>query len=176
LQQLPEVQQLAALLHDGREGDSPIPSCATESTLLDLYSLPLRERRRVLEQGPLSEYVQQVGRPEQLWSRALRCSLPEMGGREDYVVARLIRLLQSDVDRSRQSRGNGMSGAADDAPALALREPLRKKLKLLLAGNPFHAGTVLVYGILEAIQYERVRSILLLKATGWPDELLLGAE
>jgi len=55
------------------------------------------------------------------------------------------------------------------------RNELASKLRAALGGNPFHIGLVMVYGLLQAIQFERSRALLVSLSRGWePPDLLRG--
>ena len=56
------------------------------------------------------------------------------------------------------------------------RNELASKLRATLGGNPFHIGLVMVYGLLQAIQFERSRALLVCLSRGWkPPDLLRGS-
>ncbi len=102
---------------------------------------------------------------------------PRQVGHEGYIVSRLTktvgehyRQVQAACERSPQE-----GDALDIGWQWRLRGALAEELRGLIGGYPFHAGLVLIYGLLELLQYERCRALLIGRSRNWePAELHTG--
>jgi hypothetical protein len=54
-----------------------------------------------------------------------------------------------------------------------LRNQLSQRLREMLGGDPFHAGLVFIYGLLELLQRERCRALLIASARRWDSSQVL---
>jgi hypothetical protein len=113
--------------------------------------------------------------PLDLWIAEFSRHRPPVTEREGYMIGRLQRLLdQHRFDIEALSRA-ALSASPDHAAQWRLRGELAQRLRALLGGSPFHATLMLIYGLLEALQYERCRALLLSRARNWQrPELALG--
>lgn len=176
LEQLPLVLQMRRMLAPANPDPGPERDLPADSNLGALVALPAEERRRaVLETSPLGIYLSDEQAPETLWLRRFSSRLPELARQERALMERLIRLLQRHGRKQEQLRRSVRGGAQESTGgSWALREELFHKLRLLFAGDPFNAMLVLVYGLMELIQFERVRGVLLMQTFGWSNSDLSG--
>ena len=142
--------------------------------LRELSRLPPPERREQLRQSTLREYLE-ADAPLERWMGEFSRHCPPLTQREGYVVGRIERLLQQHrmaIEALHQVR---QDQSQDLAAQWRLRGELAQRLRALLGGSPFHASLVLIYGLLEALQYERCRALLIGRARNWRrPELALG--
>ncbi len=98
-----------------------------------------------------------------------------MSGREAYVLGRLARCIRRHRARLLDLREQaGTAGAVDPAAQWRLRDELAGELRGLIGGSPFHAGLLLIYCLLELLQYERCRALLVARSRGWSRPELSG--
>lgn len=162
LLELPHVLQLRTALSVNANKKQLLPG----SPFLALISLPAAERGKTLQEGVYAGYLDEELSPESRWIARLDSSLPKLNIHERHTISRLSNLLLE--HRSKIEPGMTPEQVWTE------RSALFDRLKEVLAGNPFHIGTLLIYAMLEGIQFERVRAILLLKAYQWPTSLLGG--
>lgn len=162
LLELPHVLQVSAALSIDADKKQLLPA----SPFLALMALPAVERGKMLREGAYAFYLDEALSPESRWMARFESSLPKLNSQERHTISRLSKLL---LEHHRRIE-------PDMTPDQVWieRSALFDRLKALLAGNPFHIGTLLIYAILESIQFERVRAILLLRAYKWPTSLLGG--
>ena len=108
------------------------------------------------------------------WWDGLPGVFPRMHHRELAAISRVHTLAVQHLHRIH-------SASSETAGDLDLqwqwRNELTVKLRASLAGDPFHAGLVMVYALLQAMQFERSRALLLSLSRGWePPDLLRGAD
>jgi len=162
LLQLPNVLQIQPLLSADSDKEMLLPG----SPFLSIFNSSIAERKAALLESEYAVYLEDGRTPEDCWATQFQSRLPTINGHERRVIIRITQLLAAHQLLLTQAL------SPDDT--WAQRKTLFERLKRQLAGNPFHAGTVLIYGLLESIQYERVRAILLLRAHRWPSMLLRG--
>lgn len=162
LLQLPHVLQLRAVLSVNSEKKQLLPG----SPFLALLSLPVAERGKTLRGGAYAVYLDDALSPESCWVARFESSLPKLSSQERHMISRLSNLL---LEHQRR-----VEPAMTPEQVWTERSVLFDRLKALLAGDPFHIGTLLIYAMLESIQFERVRATLLLRAYQWPTSLLGG--
>ena len=162
LLQLPHVLQLRMVQSPDPDKKQLLPG----SPFLSALSVPAEQRLKVLKEGDYGVYMDQEVPPESRWMMQFERSLPSLDAAERHAVARLGNLLQQ----------HSQAMQADMAPARIWmeRSALFEHLRALLAGDPFQVITLLIYAVLESIQFERVRAVLLLRAHQWPAQLLGG--
>lgn len=115
--------------------------------------------------------------PEAVWLESLVDRLPRLAAAERRAVGRVVGCVRrhlAEVGALRHAAREaplepGAARPGDAGRMWALRARFGEDLRALLAGNPFHAGTVIVYGLLEVLQLERVRALLIAKQRGWDD-------
>jgi hypothetical protein len=112
-----------------------------------------------------------------LWLRDFEQRCPKTTGRERYVVRRIHRIVidhlqQIVVLREQVAR----SELIDINAQWRLRRQLAGDLRTLLGGDPFHVGVILIYGILELLQYEKCRALLIAQSRHWrAAEMMVGS-
>lgn len=176
LRLLPLLASLRALAG----GDPVTLRFPDDSPLRDLARLDAAARHAALEGSPWSFLVSATASPQELWWMSLPAAMPRCRGHEARVLARLLRLLQAHagfLQAQREAMRSDVSVAQDgDTRQWALRAELARQLHELIAyGHPFHAGVVLCYGLIEALQFERMRALLVGRASGWPVHIVMGA-
>jgi hypothetical protein len=166
----------ARLLYLGRlRGETELDDTQLKDPWLRALSrLSLPERREQLRRSVYQDYVTSDA-PLDLWIAEFSRHRPPVTEREGYMIGRLQRLLdQHRFDIEALSRA-ALSASPDHAAQWRLRGELAQRLRALLGGSPFHATLMLIYGLLEALQYERCRALLLSRARNWQrPELALG--
>ena len=162
LLQLPHVLQLRAALSANANKKQLLPG----SPFLGLVSQAPEQRFKILREGQYAPYLEDGCSPESCWAAQFEASLPGINAQERHTIKRLGKLLA----------GHYQAIEPDMSPEQVWiqRGALFEHLKEVLAGDPFHIGTVLIYALLETIQFERVRAVLLLRAYQWPTKLLGG--
>lgn len=104
------------------------------------------------------------------WLRARTRHLATSGAGE-WASVRICRLVEThlrDISQARQRlRQAPDPGRLDVDIQWRLRERLAGDLRSLLGGYPFQAGFFLIYAMLELLQFERCRALLLARAYGW---------
>ncbi len=109
--------------------------------------------------------------PRSAWDRWLRefeplC--PRLTGRERYVVRRIQRIVHRHLRRIAALREQAARSEPVDADVQwRLRRELADELRSLLGRDPFHAGVILIYAVLELMQYERCRALLIARSRQW---------
>lgn len=144
-----------------------------DAALRPIFSAPVGERRGRLELTPYHRYLSAAS-PVDRWLADLIRSLPRASGREAYVLARLKKNLFRYRERLLGLRRQAAEGGSSDhAAQWRLHATTADELRALIGGDPFHAGLVLIYCLLELLQYERCRALLTARARGWerPDIL-----
>ncbi len=162
LSQLPHVLQIRLLLSVNADKRMLLPG----SPFLPVLLQSTAQRFAALREGDYAVYLDDECTPESCWAARFQSQTPVVKGHERRVITRITQLL---VEHHQQ-----LANALPPDQVWAQRKALFERLKCLLAGDPFHAGTVLIYGLLESIQFERVRAVLLLRAYQWPASLLRG--
>lgn len=110
------------------------------------------------------------------WVRDFQQHCAKLEGRERYVVKRIERIVIDHLQqivllREQAARGELIDGGAQ----WRLRLQLAKDLRSLLGGDPFQAGVLLIYGLLELLQYEKCRALLIAQSRHWDaTELMVG--
>lgn len=174
LRLLPDLPALKLLLLH----EKPPLSLELDIGLQNVAGLPLEQRRAALALTAYSPLLSFEASPEPLWLEQFMSRLPRLSGREAAVMTRLKNILQEHLHELVELRTACRETAAQqppDASQWRLRERLFQRLHALLAGDPFHAGIILIYGLLEAIQFERLRGLLLARSQGWDMDIQLWA-
>lgn len=176
LRLLPLLAPLRALA-----GDDPLAVYVREDSPLSAYAqMEAGPRHAALAASPWADLLADGRSPQEQWWRGLPAALPRTGGHEGHVLERLLRVLgahNQQLQTWREALHSDQAAAQDgDIHQWALRAQLAVQLRELLSyGHPFHAGTVLSYGLLEALQFERMRALLVGRACGWPVHVVMGA-
>ncbi|MGI9304465.1 MAG: hypothetical protein ACR2RB_17430 [Gammaproteobacteria bacterium] len=145
-----------------------------DATLKPIFSLLADERGKRLEQTPYHQYLS-VKLPFDRWLLDFAGACPSVSGREAYVLRRLTK---SVIRHRAQLLGLRKQAATTKTVDLAaqwrLRDELERELRGLIGGDPFHAGLILIYCLLELLQYERCRAFLVARSCGWGRTEILG--
>jgi len=146
-----------------------------DARLKPIFALPLEERGKRLEQTPYHRYLS-TSSPFDRWLADFKASCPSVSGREAYVIRRLTRSIQRHRTRLLDLRKQVTTSNSVDLPAQwRLRDELGRELRGLIGGDPFHVGLVLIYCLLELLQYERCRALLVARSCGWERPEILGS-
>ena len=146
------------------ESDSEAPA-GIDAALKPLFSLPPDEREKKLEQTPYHRYLSAASAFDR-WLADFRRACPAVSGREAYVLARIDKSIRRHRAQLLGLRRQA-AGVPDPAGQWRLRDQLATELRGLAGGDPFHAGLILAYCLLEVLQYERCRALLIARARGW---------
>lgn len=186
LRLLPNLLTLRLLLHYEKPSlphDLDIP-------LQNVASLPLDQRLAALKHTAYAPLVSFEASPESLWLEQFMSRLPGVSGWEAAMLTRIKNILKENLIEIEQSRLSCREAAlsnqqmanretttkqAPDSSQWLLRDQLFKRLHALLAGDPFHVGMILIYGLLEGIQFERLRGLLLARSQHWEMDIQLWA-
>ncbi len=173
LRALPDIYALRLLMTQ----ESPSLLSADESPLWIIRDRPRSERTALLEGTIYGDMLVQGCSPEQRWLECFIDSVPVSAGIEARMVKRLRDLLvshQAQVQKLRKSyRDVALSAEApatpvpEDAQWHARSQLMRDIRALVAASDSLHGGFILIYGMLEALQFERMRALLLAYAHGW---------
>lgn len=155
-----------------QEADVEAPQ-RIDPVLEPLFSLPGDERGKRLRQTPYHRYLSASSAFDR-WLSDFDRARPSVSGREAYVLARIVKEVDRHRTRLLELRKQATI-SADPAAQWRLREQLARELRVLVGGDPFHAGLVLIYALLEALQYERCRALLIARARGWERPALSGS-
>jgi len=162
LLQLPHVLQIQPLLSENIDKQMLLPG----SPFLPILPLALAQRREAIKEGEYCIYIDEQLPPESCWAQQFNAQLPTIKGYERQVIERITQFLSTHYE---------LVLNADSVDQVWIqRNILFDRLKSLLSGPPFHTGTILIYGLLESLQFERVRATLLLRAYQWSPSLLRG--
>ena len=148
------------------------PPDGSPEILQRIAAQPLAQRREALEAAGYASYLE----PDhtllmEQWLEEFGTVCPNVSGHEAYAIARIRRLLRDHC--SSLVRAGGQAREADthylpgDPTQWRLREQLNERLRGLLGYETFHAGVLLLYLLLELLQAERCRALLLSKVHGW---------
>ncbi len=138
-----------------------------DATLKPVFSLPVDERRQRLAQTSYDRYLSTPA-PYDRWLADFIGACPSVSGREAYVLRRLAKCIRRHRARLLDLRKQaGDTGSVDPAAQWRLRDELALELRGLIGGSPFHAGLLLIYCLLELLQYERCRAFLVARSRGW---------
>lgn len=139
------------------------------ANLQRLARLAPEPRLAALQTGPYLRYLQGPIPAFNAWLHDFERLSPRLKGRERYVVKRIHRFIKAHLADIRQLRDRVQSDyqSIDFNAQWHLRKKLAQQLKSLLGGDPFHAGIVLIYGLLEWLQYERCRGLLVANSRKW---------
>ncbi len=152
----------------------PDPALApgSDALLAAIAELPQAQRRDALVQAGYARFVLRPG-PAALdtWLNEFERACPQLTGMEAYVLHRLRRLLVDHRRAVTKARREWNRTDRRDTSGIDLqwraREQLDRRLRALLGGEPFHAGLVFVYALLELLQFERCRALLLARSNAW---------
>jgi hypothetical protein len=144
-----------------------------DPVVFDLAQAPLEQREQLLATTRYARYLG-GGSDESIIDRWFTCfgSLrPRAHGRESYVIYRLQKVVSQHTllisqQRARWNQEQDTSTLNPDAQ-WRLRSDLEKEIRDLLCGESFHAGAVLAYGVLELVQFERARALLVARYFSW---------
>jgi hypothetical protein len=156
------------LLHDA---ECDIPGGSPEM-LQRIAAQPLEHRREALNTAGYARYFEQDHvRLLEFWLQGFSAACPPLSGSEAYAVERIKRLVgdhHQALLNVRLSARQAKTGLVPGDPAQwRLREQLRERLHGLLGYETFHAGLLLLYALLELLQVERCRALLLARVHGW---------
>lgn len=145
-----------------------------DAALKPLFSLPPGERATGLEQTPYHQYLSWPS-PFDRWLLDFASVCPAISGREAYALRRITRSVLRHRGQLLSLREQAATAkTVDPAAQWRLRDQLGRELRDLIAGDPFHIGLILIYCLLELLQYERCRAFLVAHSRGWgrPDILV----
>lgn len=163
---------LLLLIRDLLQDPAFEPPDGSPDMIHRIAALPPAQRRDALQAAGYARYLdpdhaQSLDR----WLAAFGDACPAPRGREGYIVHRVRKLLRDHQDRLRDARGAARQGEPDHPPGEAiqwrLREQLTQGLRALLGYESFHAGLLFTYLLLELLQAERCRALLLARVHGW---------
>lgn len=147
-----------------------------DSALKPIFSLSVNERSKSLEQTPYHQYLSTPS-PFDRWLLDFTSACPSVSGREAYVLRRLTSsVLQHRVQLLDLRKQTVTTKTVDLAAQWKLRAELARDLRGLIGGDPFHAGLILIYCLLELLQFERCRAFLVARSRGWERPEILGRE
>lgn len=105
------------------------------------------------------------------WLRAFSTLRPSASGPGGWATQRLHHLVETHLqdihEARRRLRQAADPGTLDVDIQWRLREKLAGDMRGLLGGYPFNAGIFLIYAVLELLQFERCRALLVARAHGW---------
>ncbi len=141
-----------------------------DATLRPIAKLPRDQRLAALQTTRFHSYVDRDEPPLECWLREFENRCPALRGTERYMIHRITASIRRHHAQIREWRERIQHGEQTAQPAVQwrLRGDLELELRNLLSGDPFHAGLILIYGLLELIQYERCRALLIASTQGWP--------
>ena len=146
-----------------------------DGVLKPMFTLGVDERSQRLELTAYHRYLS-VSSPFDRWLHDFAAACPSVSGREAYVLKRLAKSVLRHrarlLDLRQQATG---TNPMDQIAQLRLREELAGELRGLIGGDPFHAGLILIYCLLELLQYERCRAILVACSRGWERPEIFGS-
>ncbi len=147
-----------------------------DAALKPIFSLSADERSKSLQQTPYHQYLSTPS-PFDRWLLDFAGACPSVSGREAYVLGRLTRsVLQHRLQLLDLRKQAVATRTADLAAQWRLRAGLAQDLRGLIGGDPFHAGLILIYCLLELLQFERCRAFLVARSRGWERPEILGSE
>jgi hypothetical protein len=168
---LPELRSLRLVLH--RE------ECALEleegSVLRTVAERPMEERRRLLSSTEYRRLLDDDSAIELHWYTEFLSRWPKVGRRESVMQARFDRVVRAHAAAVQALRDEfrlrdpARSHDVDAGDAQwRLRDALAHQLRVLLAaGDPYHGVFILCYALLEVLQAEKARALLLAHAFDW---------
>ena len=174
---LPDLTIVRLLL----KGEDVSSLVETGSVLHRVAESPIGQRKDILaassSYGPL---VEGDGPLEERWWDLVVAGLPKARGHEGAVLERTISALRDHRrgvrDLRRRLRQVGVDDEAHGAVVgqhaqWRLRDRLADQLRMLLAfGHPFHAVILILYSLMEFIQFERMRALIISRAHNWAPE------
>ena len=152
--------------------DGEVPQ-RIDPVLKPVFALPADQREASLRQTPYDRYLSSPS-PFDCWLADFEAARPSVAGREAYVLKRIAREIERHRDQLLDLRKE-TALSPDPAAQWRLRERLARELRALLGGDPFHAGLILIYALLEALQFERCRALLVARSRGWERPQLTGS-
>jgi hypothetical protein len=170
LRLLPDYSAAALLLR----APSPDPALDADSPLGVVLETPLEERAARLRQAG-HDLLADTATMDENWLDGFLAALPVLHGYERRTLARLRGIVtdhQQQIVSLRETfrRAEVDGGVVAPGPHAqwrardALMEALRNWLG---ATDPFHGAFLLGYALIEALQYERLRAMLLAYARHW---------
>ena len=134
-----------------------------------LAKLPIEDRRAALVGTHYQVYFENGIASLDRWLEEFDDRCPKLYKREAYVIRRVVACIRNHHTRIRlfRERVRAEDRSMDANTEWHLRDALAQRLRDLIGGDPFHAGLVLIYGLLELIQYERCRALLIARSRGW---------
>ena len=145
------------------------PPDGSPEVLRQIAAQPLATRRDALHLAGYARYLQQD--PAQIlavWLQDFDTACPRMRGNEDRAVMRIRQMVHAHVASMRSSRAHVReTGWTAESSQWRLREHLSDRLRAQLGYESFHGGLLLIYALLEMLQFERCRALLLARVQGW---------
>ena len=139
-----------------------------------LHAAP-EQRRQLLGQTAFAPYIAADRPPTHAWREDLRRAIPEIPTGERRPLARLLVCLDDyfarldDEFKRIAADPDSAHSSGDSAPgAWTHHRNLERRLRLLLAGDPFHPALILIYLLLEFLAMEKLRALMLARLRGWP--------
>ncbi len=177
LRHMPDLVWLRAVMR-ARAG-SEIGDLA--GALGEFVRLPADRRAAAVAATPLRSYLDDTASPESLWLADFARHVRRLPSADRWALARIAGRIRNHLERVRELRESQTerrhpSGASTPAGAGAmwqLRDALARDLRDMLAGSPFNAGVAVIYGVLEVLQLEKVRALLIARHQGWAADAVL---
>ena len=144
-----------------------------DQIVIDIAQTPLQQRKQALATTRYARYFanETDSTALGLWMMHFGPLCPPVQGREAYVVSRLRKLIATHLSLIAKQRaswiGAGDTSTLNPDAQWRLRGDVEKEIRELLCGESFHAGAVLAYGLLELLQFERVRAVLIARYFSW---------
>lgn len=107
------------------------------------------------------------------WWSGLSGTVSRLPRHDRASVARLHALVERHLNAI---LGASRDTASDPDRQWQWRNELIARLGTLRCGDPFNVGLILIYGLLQVLQFERARALLISVSRGWePPDVLRGA-
>ncbi len=165
LRMVPDILWLDGVLG----GADVAASLDRDSELHELLKIDPERRGVVVQELPLGRFAAGPLPPLDAWWQALRASPSPGRGVEGRALASLLRLVDGYL-RAREAQAQEVAVGAVVEPELErllasgrcpLRDGYVARLRVCLAGDPFHAVLPLIYLLLELDQMTTLRAVLL---------------
>jgi len=174
---LPDLTPLRLLLRD-----EEVEGMVEMGSLLHRAAeTPFEQRRDLLAASTrYGALVDDEDGVEERWWELVSAALPRSRGHEGAVLDRTMAALREHLHGVRDLRRQLRQGDADDPvpggvvgvhAQWRLRDRLAEQLRMLLAfGHPFHSVVLVLYALLEFIQFERMRALIISRDHNWAPE------
>jgi hypothetical protein len=162
-------------------GASPALFIDIDSPLNELIRLPVDQRHDSIMNSNLAQFVIEGQRSEQVWLDLLPSVLPKLNFPEQKVFRKLNGIFRDYLFEKNELVAGWQSlnpgGALMGLPVTTSQThaAVKQQLHTLLAGDPFHAGTIVIYGLLEFLNMVKTRELLLSRVYGWSLQSPIGS-